>query len=115
MKKLAASVLMLAVGVGCTSQAHKTLQEDDSGWDCHTMGNRVCGDQVEQFNAEMKAKGFAVIYPQVAGVCETMRNGGSLFAAAGIVSDFTDLTDPHQIGEVVGVTVKIFCPEVAGQ
>lgn len=19
------------------------LQEDDPGWDCHTMGNRVCG------------------------------------------------------------------------
>ena len=20
-----------------------TIQEDDPGWDCHTMGNRICG------------------------------------------------------------------------
>jgi hypothetical protein len=20
------------------------LQEDDPGWDCHTMGNKICGD-----------------------------------------------------------------------
>lgn len=21
----------------------KVIQEDDPGWDCHTMGNRICG------------------------------------------------------------------------
>ena len=21
----------------------QVLQEDDPGWDCHTMGNRICG------------------------------------------------------------------------
>lgn len=21
------------------------IQEDDPGWDCHTMGNLICGDQ----------------------------------------------------------------------
>jgi hypothetical protein len=27
-----------------TPSAHATLQEDDPGWDCATMGNRICAD-----------------------------------------------------------------------
>jgi hypothetical protein len=26
-----------------TATSTRTLQEDDPGWDCHTMGNHVCG------------------------------------------------------------------------
>ena len=113
MKKFAAVVCMLAAGVGCTHQASK-ITEDDPRWDCHTMGNRVCGDQVTKFNQEMKDAGYKVIYPQVAGVCDSLRKDHSLFEAAGIVSDLTEYTNPEEIGFIVGVTVKNFCPEMAG-
>lgn len=29
-------------GVTHSHQQHQ-IQEDDPGWDCHTMGNRICG------------------------------------------------------------------------
>ena len=37
---------LLALTTACSSSTPKppaALQEDDPGWDCHTMGNRICG------------------------------------------------------------------------
>lgn len=39
-----ATLLMCAMGIWAIGGGHRELQEDDPGWDCHTMGNRVCGD-----------------------------------------------------------------------
>jgi hypothetical protein len=39
-------IALLATTAACATNAPtapKTLQEDDPGWDCHTMGNRICG------------------------------------------------------------------------
>jgi len=50
---LLGAILGLVVGFAlCLAQDHderpapvrQTVQEDDPGWDCRTMGNRRCGD-----------------------------------------------------------------------
>ena len=41
MKGIMVVLLIAGTLVGCGSKA--PLQEDDPGWDCRTMGNRICG------------------------------------------------------------------------
>lgn len=38
-------IALVALGIryGLNHQPHR-ITEDDPGWNCHTMGNRVCGD-----------------------------------------------------------------------
>jgi len=40
-------IALLALTTACSSSTPKPevhLEEDDPGWDCHTMGNRTCGE-----------------------------------------------------------------------
>jgi hypothetical protein len=34
----------LALSLSLTACGHTRIEEDQPGWDCHTMGNHVCGD-----------------------------------------------------------------------
>lgn len=53
---LIAAILTIAavlLGTTATASAAPTapatqVQEDDANWDCHTMGNRICGPQVDR-------------------------------------------------------------------
>ncbi len=41
---LGAALLAAALTSGCTSAGTSaTIQEDEPGWDCKTMGNMICG------------------------------------------------------------------------
>jgi hypothetical protein len=52
MKKIIAAIAITTTLVltGCgTSQSPKQadrIEEDEAGWDCHTMGNKVCGEDL---------------------------------------------------------------------
>jgi hypothetical protein len=37
------TVSSVTYAVKDTAASTRSIQEDDPGWDCHTMGNRVCG------------------------------------------------------------------------
>ena len=47
MKRLAALTIALAVLGGCAPdpapRASLRIEEDEAGWNCSTMGNRICG------------------------------------------------------------------------
>lgn len=47
--KVAVAILLAAAPTGDAQVPPTTgdaqVQEDDPGWDCRTMGNRICGDQ----------------------------------------------------------------------
>ena len=49
---VAAGVLAAALGIPAVGAAHADpvaqVQEDQPGWDCRTMGNRVCGPDNSQ-------------------------------------------------------------------
>lgn len=67
--KAAALALAFVAGAGVGSLHHRAappvLQEDDPGWDCATMGNRVCGpvtlheDNATWWVTDGKGKGVA--------------------------------------------------------
>lgn len=42
MRKLLASALLIASLAGCAASSTPALTEDSPGWDCATMGNRIC-------------------------------------------------------------------------
>lgn len=45
MRRIAAAVLALALLGWCGGGAHtQRCEEDQACWNCHTMGNRVCGN-----------------------------------------------------------------------
>jgi len=36
---------LLLLGFAQSSRPSSRIQEDDPGWNCHTMGNHICGPQ----------------------------------------------------------------------
>jgi hypothetical protein len=52
MKKIIAAAAVTATlvlaGCGTSDSAKQTdrIEEDEAGWDCHTMGNKVCGEDL---------------------------------------------------------------------
>ena len=52
-KSLAAAGIALALilagcGAGESPKQADRIEEDEAGWDCRTMGNRVCGEDLPQ-------------------------------------------------------------------
>lgn len=55
-----------------TAEPTPVLQEDDPGWDCHTMGNLICGTEPAKH-----------VLPSTGASVELLGSGG-LFLLAGI-------------------------------
>ena len=52
-KSLAAAGIALALilagcGAGESPKQADRIEEDEAGWDCRTMGNRICGEDLPQ-------------------------------------------------------------------
>lgn len=70
MKKIIAAVAITTTLVltGCsgTSQPKQAdrIEEDEPGWDCHTMGNKVCGEDLP--------KGVVILPPEQCPIIKTV-------------------------------------------
>jgi len=52
MVRIVALVIAGVLLAGCEHQGESNPKEEDSGWDCETQGNQVCGPSDETLTME---------------------------------------------------------------